>query len=94
MPRAATTDFSIKCIFISAMCNEALPDEQFIFGLITDLYFVAHKHKLFISNLSKSHNDFVAILDLPEGEHQYKFFVDGQWVHDPSEVLCSITLNT
>jgi len=33
-----------------------------------------------------SHNDFVAILDLPEGEHQYKFFVDGQWVHDPSEV--------
>uniref|UniRef100_F7AW09 AMP-activated protein kinase glycogen-binding domain-containing protein n=1 Tax=Monodelphis domestica TaxID=13616 RepID=F7AW09_MONDO len=36
--------------------------------------------------LIKSHNDFVAILDLPEGEHQYKFFVDGQWVHDPSEV--------
>ncbi|EDL85583.1 protein kinase, AMP-activated, beta 2 non-catalytic subunit, isoform CRA_b [Rattus norvegicus] len=35
--------------------------------------------------LIKSHNDFVAILDLPEGEHQYKFFVDGQWVHDPSE---------
>lgn len=34
-----------------------------------------------------SHNDFVAILDLPEGEHQYKFFVDGQWVHDPSEVM-------
>ncbi|XP_069497436.1 5'-AMP-activated protein kinase subunit beta-2 isoform X5 [Ambystoma mexicanum] len=33
-----------------------------------------------------SHNDFVAILDLPEGEHQYKFFVDGQWVHDPSEM--------
>uniref|UniRef100_A0A3Q3WK22 Association with the SNF1 complex (ASC) domain-containing protein n=1 Tax=Mola mola TaxID=94237 RepID=A0A3Q3WK22_MOLML len=29
--------------------------------------------------LNKSHNDFVAILDLPEGEHQYKFFVDGQW---------------
>uniref|UniRef100_A0A8D1V5Z1 Protein kinase AMP-activated non-catalytic subunit beta 2 n=1 Tax=Sus scrofa TaxID=9823 RepID=A0A8D1V5Z1_PIG len=34
-----------------------------------------------------SHNDFVAILDLPEGEHQYKFFVDGQWVHDPSETF-------
>lgn len=33
-----------------------------------------------------SHNNFVAILDLPEGEHQYKFFVDGQWTHDPSEV--------
>lgn len=36
----------------------------------------------------QSHNDFVAILDLPEGEHQYKFFVDGQWVHDVSEVRC------
>lgn len=36
---------------------------------------------------SFSHNDFVAILDLPEGEHQYKFFVDGQWVHDPAEVI-------
>lgn len=34
-----------------------------------------------------SHNNFVAILDLPEGEHQYKFFVDGQWTHDPSEVF-------
>lgn len=30
----------------------------------------------------------MAILDLPEGEHQYKFFVDGQWVHDVSEVCC------
>ena len=25
-------------------------------------------------------------MDLPEGEHQYKFYVDGQWMHDPSEV--------
>ena len=39
------------------------------------------------SLFSCSHNNFVAILDLPEGEHQYKFFVDGQWTHDPSEVL-------
>ncbi|KAM8838337.1 5'-AMP-activated protein kinase subunit beta-2 isoform 1-T2 [Synchiropus picturatus] len=43
--------------------------------------------------LNKSHNDFVAILDLPEGEHQYKFFVDGQWVHDPSEVLILVCYN-
>lgn len=33
--------------------------------------------------MSKSHGDFVTILDLPEGEHQFKFQVDGQWVHDP-----------
>ncbi|KAK0079512.1 hypothetical protein PV325_001165 [Microctonus aethiopoides] len=31
----------------------------------------------------KSHGDFVTIIDLPEGEHQYKFCVDGEWRHDP-----------
>ncbi|XP_070602972.1 5'-AMP-activated protein kinase subunit beta-2-like isoform X2 [Erythrolamprus reginae] len=44
--------------------------------------------------LIKSHNDFVAILDLPEGEHQYKFFVDGQWVHDPSEPVVTSHMGT
>ncbi|XP_068604646.1 5'-AMP-activated protein kinase subunit beta-2 [Brachionichthys hirsutus] len=44
--------------------------------------------------LNKSHNDFVAILDLPEGEHQYKFFVDGQWLHDPSEAVVTSQLGT
>uniref|UniRef100_H3DCX1 Protein kinase AMP-activated non-catalytic subunit beta 2 n=1 Tax=Tetraodon nigroviridis TaxID=99883 RepID=H3DCX1_TETNG len=44
--------------------------------------------------LNKSHNDFVAILDLPEGEHQYKFFVDGQWVHDISEPTVTSELGT
>ncbi|XP_034411180.1 5'-AMP-activated protein kinase subunit beta-2-like isoform X6 [Cyclopterus lumpus] len=43
---------------------------------------------------SRSHNDFVAILDLPEGEHQYKFFVDGQWVHDSSETVVTSQLGT
>ncbi|XP_034256235.1 5'-AMP-activated protein kinase subunit beta-1 isoform X2 [Thrips palmi] len=32
----------------------------------------------------KSHGDFVTIIDLPEGEHQYKFMVDGEWKHDPA----------
>ncbi|KAK8787403.1 5'-AMP-activated protein kinase subunit beta-1 [Amblyomma americanum] len=32
-----------------------------------------------------SHGDFVVILDVPEGDHQYKFMVDGQWVHDHNE---------
>jgi len=34
----------------------------------------------------------VAIVDLPEGEHQYKFFVDGQWTHDPTEVMETSTI--
>jgi len=32
-----------------------------------------------------SHGDFVTIVDLPEGEHQYKFYIDGEWRHDPNE---------
>ncbi len=35
---------------------------------------------------SCSQGDFTAIVDLAEGRHEYKFFVDGQWVHDSNEV--------
>ncbi|XP_070180227.1 5'-AMP-activated protein kinase subunit beta-2-like isoform X2 [Littorina saxatilis] len=35
--------------------------------------------------LAKSHADFFTIVDLPEGEHEYKFYVDGQWVTNPGE---------
>uniref|UniRef100_A0ABM0N0M3 5'-AMP-activated protein kinase subunit beta-1 n=1 Tax=Saccoglossus kowalevskii TaxID=10224 RepID=A0ABM0N0M3_SACKO len=38
--------------------------------------------------LVKSHGDFTVILELPEGEHQYKFHVDGNWVHDPTVPTC------
>jgi 5'-AMP-activated protein kinase regulatory beta subunit len=33
----------------------------------------------------KSDNDFVAILELPEGEHDYKFNIDGRWEYDLNE---------
>lgn len=32
----------------------------------------------------KSQKDFLALIDLPAGEHQYKFFVDEEWTHDPN----------
>jgi len=32
-----------------------------------------------------STKDFIAIVDLNEGEHEYKFWVDGQWTNDPNE---------
>ena len=34
----------------------------------------------------KSDGDYVTIVELPEGEHQYKFVVDGKWEHDPNQV--------
>ncbi|XP_070577410.1 5'-AMP-activated protein kinase subunit beta-2-like isoform X3 [Ptychodera flava] len=36
----------------------------------------------------KSQGDFTVILDLAEGEHQYKFHVDGNWVHDHTVPTC------
>ncbi|XP_055878674.1 5'-AMP-activated protein kinase subunit beta-1-like isoform X6 [Biomphalaria glabrata] len=44
--------------------------------------------------LAKSHGDFYTILDLPEGEHQYKFFVDGQWVNSPNEPVTNSDIGT
>ena len=32
--------------------------------------------------LRKSQETFYTIVDLPEGDHEYKFLVDGQWKHD------------
>lgn len=40
----------------------------------------------------RSHGDFVTIIDLPEGDHQYKFCVDGEWKHDPKLVSQSVDL--
>lgn len=36
--------------------------------------------------LCSSDNDFVVILELPEGEHEYKFQIDGRWEYDLNEV--------
>lgn len=33
-----------------------------------------------------SNGEFGTIIELPEGDHEYKFFVDGHWVHDPNAV--------
>jgi 5'-AMP-activated protein kinase regulatory beta subunit len=42
----------------------------------------------------KSHGDFVTIVDLPEGKHQYKFLVDGEWRHDSHEPTADNGLGT
>lgn len=33
-----------------------------------------------------SQGEFSTIIELPEGEHEYKFCVDGRWIHDPNAV--------
>jgi 5'-AMP-activated protein kinase regulatory beta subunit len=42
--------------------------------------------KNFFFRFDFSDNDFVAILELPEGEHEYKFSIDGRWEYDLNEV--------
>ncbi|XP_041355054.1 5'-AMP-activated protein kinase subunit beta-2-like [Gigantopelta aegis] len=44
--------------------------------------------------LVKSNNDFYTIVDLPVGDHQYKYLVDGQWVHNPGEPTTSNSMGT
>lgn len=34
--------------------------------------------------MSRSQKDFVAMIELGEGDHEYKFMVDGQWFTDPN----------
>ena len=34
--------------------------------------------------LVKSHEDFTTIINLPEGRHEFKFYVDGVWLCDPN----------
>jgi hypothetical protein len=33
-----------------------------------------------------SEGEFYTVLSVPEGTHQYKYFVDGEWVCHPNEV--------
>jgi len=35
--------------------------------------------------LTRSHDDFVGILDFPEGTHKYRFIVDGEWKYNPDD---------
>ncbi|CAL4121831.1 unnamed protein product, partial [Meganyctiphanes norvegica] len=42
----------------------------------------------------KSEKDFVAIVDLPEGEHEYKFYVDGEWKTNPQEQMVDSSIGT
>uniref|UniRef100_A0A4W5MSH0 Protein kinase, AMP-activated, beta 1 non-catalytic subunit, b n=1 Tax=Hucho hucho TaxID=62062 RepID=A0A4W5MSH0_9TELE len=44
--------------------------------------------------LNKSQNNFAAVVDLPEGEHQYKFCVDGQWTLDPTGAVLTTKTGT
>ena len=36
-----------------------------------------------------SRGEYTAVVELPEGSHEYKFVVDGQWYHKSDEVRLS-----
>lgn len=42
----------------------------------------------------QSHGNFVTIVDLPEGEHHYKFYVDGEWRNDPDTQVVESTIGS
>ena len=37
--------------------------------------------------MSRTQKDFVAMIELGEGDHEYKFLVDGNWVTDPNTAI-------
>ena len=37
--------------------------------------------------MSRTQKDFVAMIELGEGDHEYKFLVDGSWVTDPNTAI-------
>uniref|UniRef100_A0A0B7BBF5 5'-AMP-activated protein kinase subunit beta-1 n=1 Tax=Arion vulgaris TaxID=1028688 RepID=A0A0B7BBF5_9EUPU len=44
--------------------------------------------------MAKSQTDFFTIVDLPEGEHQYKFLVDGQWLTHLTDPVANSEIGT
>lgn len=72
--------FKLPVVFKYKPNKERSIQEVFLVGTFT-----SWKDKI---AMAKSDGDFVAIVDLAEGEHQYKFVVDGNWEHDPNQVSC------
>ena len=68
----------IPVVFKYAVNHHKSIKEVFLIGTFT-----SWKDKI---TMIKSDGDFVTIVDLPEGEHQYKFVVDGRWEHDSNQV--------
>ena len=47
-----------------------------------------------ISLRKKSDGTFELLVQLGEGRYEYKFMVDGQWKHDPTQLLSRSTLGS
>lgn len=76
-PNTPRIDYGPKKIPVVFKYTARLAKEVQLIGSFTNW-----KDKI---NMVKSDGDFVVIVDLPEGEHQYKFVVDGRWEHDPNQ---------
>ena len=38
-----------------------------------------------------SQGEFYTVVEVPEGTHQYKYYIDGDWKCHPNEVCCLST---
>lgn len=73
-------------MYSGTLLNE-IPTEKMISQYIFQVFISGTFTEWKTIPMVKSHGDFVTIIDLPEGEHQYKYFVDGEWRHDPTVVI-------
>ena len=76
---------------------------MYILHTYTHIYTSTHTHThthTHSQGISYSHStsadpdaDFTAVVELPEGIHEYKYIVDGEWQHDPDKAsTCRIKL--
>ena len=57
-----------------------------------DIAFVSGDSFLLSSFDFRHRGDSSVVVELPQGTHEYKFYVDGKWILDPCAVSRFVTL--
>jgi len=76
------TGFLINPAYFIARCSSKCCAEFLVFSHVHDFSGTFNGWQKM--RMSRSQKDFVAMVELGEGDHEYKFFVDGHWVTDPT----------
>jgi len=78
----ATAELAMSRVIGSDKTRQGLPTIFKYGGEAKEAYVAGTFSKWEKIPMVKSQKDFVALVDLPVGEHQFKYFVDQQWTHD------------